>query len=279
MYGRSVRVRVKTVAALCRALEGDPPAKSVWSCITRCAARRIAGEPCPLAEDTDPARSAVFPANAVPRTVARWLNEERTDGQSRFSVGDRCWVSLAGGVALASAAHAASKTGAAKAGGRRAVPQGLRLGRGDGRLPGRGGRRPRTARGRRCGTCSARRRARSSRATPATSPATTTTATRKTSRCMKALGVKSYRFSVSWPRVLPDGDRRRPTRRGSTSTAASSTSSASTASTPFVHDLPLGLPAGAVQAGRLAEPRLGRLVRRVHERCWPTSSRTGSRCG
>ena len=45
----------------------------------------------------------------------------------------------AGGVALASAAHAANKTGAAKAG-RRAVPQGLRLGRGDGQLSGRGGR-------------------------------------------------------------------------------------------------------------------------------------------
>ena len=31
-----------------------------------------------------------------------------------------------------------------------------------------------------------------------------------------------------------------------------------------VHDLPLGLPRGALQAGRLAEPRLRRLVRRIH---------------
>ena len=31
------------------------------------------------------------------------------------------------------------------------------------------------------------------------------------------------------------------------------------------HDLPLGLSAGALQEGRLAEPRFGRLVRRVHQ--------------
>ncbi len=45
-----------------------------------------------------------------------------------------------------------------------------------------------------------------SRITPTpTAPTITITATRKTSRLIKELGVKAYRFSIAWPRVFPDG--------------------------------------------------------------------------
>ena len=54
------------------------------------------------------------------------------------------------------------------------------------------------------------------------------------------------------------------TARASISTTACSTSCAKAGIKPMLHALPLGLPGGAVQARRLAEPRLGRLVRRVH---------------
>ena len=65
--------------------------------------------------------------------------------------------------------------------------------------------RPRTAGDRRSGTPSPASPAPSPTAAPATSPATTTTATRRTSRLMADLGARAYRFSVSWPRVLPTG--------------------------------------------------------------------------
>ena len=42
-------------------------------------------------------------------------------------------------------------------------------------------------------------------------------------RLMADLGARAYRFSISWSRVLPDGDRRRSTSAASTSTSASST--------------------------------------------------------
>ena len=46
-----------------------------------------------------------------------------------------------------------------------------------------------------------------------------------------------------------------------------------------VHAVPLGLPAGAVQARRLAEPRLGRLVRRLRGADGATSSAIASSSG
>ena len=61
---------------------------------------------------------------------------------------------------------------------------------------------------------------------------------------MKSLGIRSYRFSVAWPRIQPAG-RGRPTRPGSTSTHASSTSSSRRGIEPFATlyhwDLPQAL--------------------------------------
>ena len=47
---------------------------------------------------------------------------------------------------------------------------------------------------------------------------------------MRELGLDAYRFSIAWPRVLPDGARPRERRRASTSTIGSSTSCSRTAS-------------------------------------------------
>ena len=40
---------------------------------------------------------------------------------------------------------------------------------------------------------------------PVTSPTTTTTGTPRTSRLLADLGLKAYRFSIAWPRVIPTG--------------------------------------------------------------------------
>ena len=48
-------------------------------------------------------------------------------------------------------------------------------------------------------------RAASRRATPATSPATSTIAIKEDVALMKELGIKGSRFSISWPRIFPEG--------------------------------------------------------------------------
>ena len=64
---------------------------------------------------------------------------------------------------------------------------------------------PRTAGVRPSGTRSPVRPERSTSDTPATSPATTTAVTATTWRLMRELNIGTYRFSVAWPRIVPDG--------------------------------------------------------------------------
>ena len=111
----------------------------------------------------------------------------------------------AGGVALASAAHAASKAGAAKAGGgagrfRRTSPGASRRPAIRSRGP-----RTRTARGRRCGTSSASRKGAIFEGNTGDVACDHYHRFKEDVALIKALGAKSYRFSVSWPRVLPNG--------------------------------------------------------------------------
>ena len=120
---------------------------------------------------------------------------------------------------------------------------------------------PRAAAPRASGTPSPTRPARSPTATPATSRATTTTADRDDLDLMAELGIAAYRFSVSWPRVIPDGRARstgrhrllRPPRRRAARARHQAARDA----------LPLGPAAGARGRGRLGQPRHRRPVRRL----------------
>ena len=80
-------------------------------------------------------------------------------------------------------------------------------------------RRTRTAGASRSGTASAARPGKVATATPATWPATTTTAGARTSPSWPRSASSAYRFSISWPRIQPDGRGAGRTRRASTSTA------------------------------------------------------------
>ena len=105
-------------------------------------------------------------------------------------------------------------------------------------------------------------RAGSRTATPAASRATRTTATRRTSRLMRELGLDAYRFSIAWPRILPDG-------RGAVNEAGLDfydrlvDELLANGIEPFVDALPLGPAAGARGSRRLAGARHGRGLRRV----------------
>ena len=163
----------------------------------------------------------------------------------------------AASVTLASAAKAAGKSKAAGGG---AFPGGLRVGRGDGRVPDR--RRRRRRRPRRVGVGRVlQEEGRDVRGAHGRVACDHYHRFKEDVALMKTLGVKSYRFSVSWPRVLPEGVGK-VNDKGVDFYNRLLDELGKAGITPMVHALPLGLPAGAVQARRLAEPRFGRLVRR-----------------
>ena len=101
--------------------------------------------------------------------------------------------------------------------------------------------------------------ARSRTATPATWPATTTIAMPEDVALVRDLGLDAYRFSVAWPRVLPDGHRRRQPGRHRLLLAARR-HPARGRHPPRGHALPLGPAAGARRtraAGRPGTSRAG----------------------
>ena len=79
---------------------------------------------------------------------------------------------------------------------------------------------------------------------------------------MKDLGLDAYRFSVAWPRVIPDGHRCGQ-RQGPRLLLAARRHVAGQRHPAGRHPLPLGPAAGARRPGRLARPRRRRLVHRV----------------
>ena len=96
---------------------------------------------------------------------------------------------------------------------------------------------------------------------------------------MAALGSRRYRFSIAWPRVLPDGARRRRTRPASTSTAGSPTGCASAGIEPIATLYHWDLPQALQDARRLGGARHGRALRRVRGGRRRASSATWSRAG
>ena len=89
-------------------------------------------------------------------------------------------------------------------------------------------------------------------ATPATSPATTTTGCAEDVALMADLGLQAYRFSVSWPRVVPAGSGA-VNQAGPRLLLAAGRRAARARHRPAAHALPLG-PA----AGRWRTPAAGR---------------------
>ena len=113
----------------------------------------------------------------------------------------------------------------------------------------------------------------------ATSPATTTTAGEADLDLMAALGLESYRFSIAWPRVQPDG-RGRGQRRAASHFYRRARRGAARARHRADRDaLPLGPAAGAAGRGRLGRRATRRSASPSTRRSWPTSSATSSRSG
>ena len=89
--------------------------------------------------------------------------------------------------------------------GRAPVPERLPVGLGDIVVPDRGGGRRRRPRREHLGPVLHDSRGASRTAPTATSPATTTTAIAEDIALMRRLNLNAYRFSIAWPRIIPNG--------------------------------------------------------------------------
>ena len=125
------------------------------------------------------------------------------------------------------------------------------------------------------GTPSATRPGASATATPATSPPTTTTAAPSDLDLMRDLGLRSYRFSISWPRILADGAGP-ANQRGLDFYQPPGRRAARARHRADGHAVPLGSPPGAPGRRRLGEPGHRRAVRRVRRRGVPRPRRPGA---
>ena len=158
------------------------------------------------------------------------------------------------------------------------VPAGLRLGSRDGRVPDRGCGRPRTAAAPASGTPSPAPRARSSTATTGDVADDHYHRYAEDIALLADLGLKAYRFSIAWPRILPTG-------AGAVNQAGPRLLPADRRDLPRARRhpvgdaLPLGPPAAAGGRRRLADPRHRRTVPRLRRRPPPTRSATSSRTG
>ena len=95
---------------------------------------------------------------------------------------------------------------------------------------------------------------------------------------MKRLNQKSYRFSISWPRIQPTGTGA-ANQKGLDHYSRLVDAMLEAGSTPVLHALSLGPAAGSRRSRRLAQSRPLRLFRRIRGNSWKASRRPHHRVG